>query len=107
MAVPDSAVSTFAGVSSVYVIKDGKITQQNVELGVRQGDLWEVLSGLKGNETLASNRLNELATGVRVTVDNSAPDSGGRKGGGRGQGGRGQGGGGRRGGQNGQGGGGQ
>jgi RND family efflux transporter MFP subunit len=102
MAVPDSAVSTFAGVSSVYVIKDGKITQQNVELGVRQGDLWEVLSGLKGNETLASNRLNELATGVRVTVDNSAPDSGGRKGGGRGQGGRGQGGGGRRGGQNGQ-----
>ena len=102
MAVPDSAVSTFAGVSSVYVIKDGKITQQNVELGVRQGDLWEVLSGLKGNETLASNRLNELATGVRVTVDTSAPDSGGRKGGGRAQGGRGQGGGGRRGGQNGQ-----
>jgi RND family efflux transporter MFP subunit len=100
MAVPDSAVSTFAGVSSVYVIKDGKITQQNVELGVRQGDLWEVLTGLKGNETLASNRLNELATGVRVTVDNSTPDSGGRKGnGGRGQGGRGQGGGGRRGGQ--------
>ena len=106
LAVPDSAVSTFAGVSSVYVIKDGKITQQNVDLGVRQGDLWEVLNGLKGNETLASNRLNELATGVRVTVDNSAPDSG-RKGGGRGQGGRGQGGGGRRGGQGGQGGGGQ
>lgn len=105
MAVPDSAVSTFAGVSSVYVIKDGRITQQNVELGVRQGDLWEVLNGLKGNETLASNRLNELATGVRVTVDNAAPDGGGRKGGGRGQGGRGQGGGGRRGGQNGQGGG--
>jgi len=98
--VSDSAVSTFAGVSSVYVIKDGKITQQNVDLGVRQGDLWEVLNGLKGNETLASNRLNELATGVKVTVDNSAPDSGGRKGsGGRGQGGRGQGGGGRRGGQ--------
>ena len=100
MAVPDSAVSTFAGVSSVYVIKDGKITQQNVDLGVRQGDLWEVLNGLKGNETLANNRLNELATGVRVTVDNSAPDSGGRRGnGGRGQGGRGQGGGGRRAGQ--------
>ena len=30
-AVPDSAVSTFAGVSSVYVIKDGKIVQQNVD----------------------------------------------------------------------------
>lgn len=91
MAVPDSAVSTFAGVSSVYVVKDGKITQQNVELGVRQENLWEILSGLKGDETLASSRLNELATGVRVEADSSTPGSGGARGGGR----RGQGGGGR------------
>ena len=99
-AVPDSAVSTFAGVSSVYVIKDGKITQQNVELGVRQGNVWEILGGLKGDETLAASRLNELATGVRVEVDNSAPGSGGARGGGgarRGQGGGGGGGRGRRG----------
>lgn len=89
MAVPDSAVSTFAGVSSVYVVKDAKITQQTVELGVRQQNLWEVLSGLKGDETLANSRLNELASGVRVETDNSA---GGSRGGGR----RGQGGGGGR-----------
>jgi len=86
MAVPDSAVSTFAGVSSVYVVKDGKIAQQTVELGVRQQNLWEVLSGLKGDETLASSRLNELATGVRVEVDNSASGGGARGGGRRGQG---------------------
>jgi len=99
MAVPDSAVSTFAGVSSVYVVKDGKITQQNVELGVRQQNLWEVLGGLKGDETLASSRLNELATGVRVETDNSTPGSGGARGGGgrRGQGGGGGGRSGRRG----------
>ena len=100
-AVPDSAVSTFAGVSSVYVIKDGKIVQQNVDLGIRQGNLWEVLGGLKGDETLASSRLNELATGVRIEVDNSTPGSGGARGGGgggrRGQGGGGGGGRGRRG----------
>ena len=95
MAVPDSAVSTFAGVSSVYVIKDEKITQQTVELGVRQGNLWEVLGGLKGDETLASSRLNELATGVRVEVDTSTPGAGGGSGGGR----RGQGGHGGRGGR--------
>lgn len=94
MAVPDSAVSTFAGVSSVYVIKDGKITQQNIELGIRQQNLWEVLSGLKGDETLASSRLNELATGVRVETDNGASGGGGARGGGGG-GKRGQGGGGR------------
>lgn len=83
LAVPDSAVSTFAGVSSVYVIKDGKITQQNVDLGVRQGDLWEVLTGIKGDETLASSRLNELANGVRVEPDKGTPAAGDARGGGR------------------------
>ena len=73
MAVPDSAVSTLAGVSSVYIVKDGKITQQPVTLGVRQGDLWEIVDGLKGDETLASSRLNELATGVSIEIDKGSP----------------------------------
>ena len=85
IAVSDSAVSTFAGVSSVYVVKDNRITQQNVTLGARQGNLWEVVEGLKGDEVLANNRLNELATGTRVEIDTSTPD-GGRKGGGGGKG---------------------
>ena len=67
-AVPDPAVSVLAGVASVYAIKDGSVTQQEVELGVRQGDLWEITKGLKGDEVLATSRLNELATGVRVRV---------------------------------------
>jgi multidrug efflux pump subunit AcrA (membrane-fusion protein) len=84
MAVSDSAISTLAGVSSVYVVKDGKITQQPVTLGVRQGNLWEIVDGLKGNETLAASRLNELATGVSVEMDTgSAEGGGGRKGGGK------------------------
>ena len=66
MAVVDAAVSVLAGVSSVYVIKDGTITQQSVTLGVRQGDLWEVSAGLEGNEVLAASRLNELASSVKV-----------------------------------------
>ncbi len=76
LAVPDAAVSTLAGVSSVYVVQDGKIAQQTVTLGVRQGNLWEVVEGLKGNETLAASRLNELATGVSVTT--GAEGEGGR-----------------------------
>jgi membrane fusion protein (multidrug efflux system) len=94
LAVPDSAVSTLAGVSSVYVVRDGKITQQTVTLGVRQADLWEIVDGLKGNETLAASRLNELATGASVEPDTGTPDGGGgRRGGGRrGQGGEGRGG---------------
>lgn len=100
LAVPDSAVSTLAGVSSVYVIKDGKIRQQALTLGVRQGNLWEVVEGLKGDETLAASRLNELATGVSVEPDTGTPGDGGSRRGGGGR--RGQGGGRR--GQSGQGG---
>ena len=83
LAVPDAAVSTLAGVSSVYLVKDGKIAQKSVTLGVRQGDLWEVVDGLKGDETLAASRLNELATGVSVT-SGAAGDGGGSGGGRRG-----------------------
>jgi membrane fusion protein (multidrug efflux system) len=90
LAVPDAAVSTLAGVSSVYVVQDGKIAQQSITLGVRQNDLWEVVDGLKGTETLATSRLNELATGVAVTTGGEAEGGGGRRGGGNGGGRRGQ-----------------
>lgn len=85
LAVPDSAVSTLAGVSSVYVIKDGRVTQTQVTLGVRQGNLWEITDGLTGSETLASSRLNELATGTRITqAEPGAEGAGGGRRGGRG-----------------------
>jgi len=87
LAVPDAAVSTLAGVSSVYLVQDGKIAQQTITLGVRQGNLWEVVDGLKGNETLAASRLNELATGISVTMGDGGSGGGaggGRRGGGKG-----------------------
>jgi hypothetical protein len=50
---------------------------------VRQGDKWEILEGLKGDETLAASRLNELATGMSVELDaGAAGGEGGRRGGG-------------------------
>jgi hypothetical protein len=91
MAVPDNAVSTLAGVSSVYIIRDGKITQQSVTLGVRQKDLWEVVGGLKGDETLAASRLNELATGVTVEPEGATSGAGGGSKGGGGKSGKGRG----------------
>jgi RND family efflux transporter MFP subunit len=68
MAVSDDAVSTLAGVSTVYVVENGKARQQLIALGVRQGKLWEITDGLKGGETLASSNLNQLATGTNVRV---------------------------------------
>jgi membrane fusion protein, multidrug efflux system len=68
MAVPEDAISTLAGVSTVYVIENGKARQQQVSLGARQDKLVEITSGLKGDETLATTNLSQLATGVTVRV---------------------------------------
>jgi RND family efflux transporter MFP subunit len=68
IAVPDNAVSSLAGVFNVFVIENGKARQQIVSLGAQQGDLHEVLSGIKGDEILASSNLTQLATGVPVKI---------------------------------------
>jgi RND family efflux transporter MFP subunit len=68
LAVSDDAISTLAGVSNVYVIEGGKARQQMVSLGIRVGDLYEILTGLKGDELLASSNLTQLATGVPVKI---------------------------------------
>jgi len=82
-AVSLDAVSTLAGVSSVYVIEDGKIRQQTVALGTQSGKLVEIAQGLKGDEKLAASNLNQLATGTPVQIG-KAGESGGRGGRGRG-----------------------
>ena len=66
LAVPEEAVSTLAGVSAVFVIEKDKARQQTVTIGARDGKLLEVLSGLKGDEVLATSNLSQLATGVAV-----------------------------------------
>ncbi len=66
MAVPEEAVSTLAGVSNVYIVSNKKVRQQIVTLGAREGKLFEVVSGLKGDELLATTNLSQLANGVSV-----------------------------------------
>jgi len=90
LAVPEDAISTLAGVSTVYVIENGKARQQQVTLGARQDKLVEITSGLEGDETLATTNLSQLATGVTVRTGGPGEDTGGgAPGGGReGRGGR-------------------
>jgi membrane fusion protein, multidrug efflux system len=68
MAIPEDAISTLAGVSNVYVIENGKARQQMVTLGARMDNLFELIGGLKGDETLAASNLTLLATGVPVKI---------------------------------------
>jgi membrane fusion protein, multidrug efflux system len=81
IAVPEETISSLAGVSSVFVIKDNVVRQQTVEVGQKVDKLVEVISGLKGDETIAASNLNQLVTGVRIAGNSgeeagSAPDEG-------------------------------
>jgi RND family efflux transporter MFP subunit len=67
-AVPEAAVSTLAGVSTVYVIEHGKIRPQQVTPGVHQDNLIEVVDGLEGSERVATSNLSQLAAGVGVVT---------------------------------------
>jgi len=91
MVVPDDTVSTLAGVSTVYVIEDGKARQQIVTLGSHEGKQWEIVEGLKGSEMLAASQLNQLATGMSVVTGEDGASGSGGAGGGRGGRGRGRG----------------
>jgi len=50
------------------VIENGAVRQQNVTLGMQEGNLWEIMEGLKGTEILAASNLNEITTGMKVTL---------------------------------------
>ena len=76
LAAPETAISTLAGVSTVYVIENDKARQQQVSLGARQDKLVEIVAGLNGDETLATTNLNQLATGVAVRVERSGSRAG-------------------------------
>lgn len=68
IAVSEEVISNLAGVTTVYVIEDGKARQVQITTGQRVGKLFEVLSGLKGTESLAATNLSQLATGTPVRV---------------------------------------
>jgi len=71
MAVPEETISTLAGVAAVFVIESGKVRQQPVALGAREGKFVEILDGLKGDEVLAASNLSQLANGVPVAAASS------------------------------------
>jgi len=64
--VPAKAVVTDAGVSRVYVIKDGHAEQRLVQLGQTEGDLVQVKTGVAADEKVATSNLELLGDGVAV-----------------------------------------
>ena len=66
--VPYQAVSTFAGVSKVFVVRDGKAAEAIVETGQRVRDDVEIVKGLKGTEQIAVTGVNRLTNGSPVAL---------------------------------------
>jgi multidrug efflux pump subunit AcrA (membrane-fusion protein) len=64
--VPARAVITEAGVSRLFVIKDGHAEQRVVQLGQSEGDLIEIKSGVAAAEQVATSNLEQLSDGMAV-----------------------------------------
>ena len=64
--VPARAVVTDAGVSRVYVIKNGHAEQRLVQTGQTDGDLIEIRSGIAADDLVATSNLEQLSDGIAV-----------------------------------------
>jgi RND family efflux transporter MFP subunit len=66
--VPETAVSTFAGVKKVFVLAEGKAQERVVTLGRKQDGVVEVRGGIRPGERVATSSLGRLYDGASVTV---------------------------------------
>ena len=64
--VPARAVVTEAGVSRLYVVKNGHAEQRIVQTGQTEGDLIEIKNGVAVDEQVATSNLEMLSDGVAV-----------------------------------------
>jgi RND family efflux transporter MFP subunit len=66
--VPQRAVVPAAGLSKVFVIENGKAVERIVKTGATDGDLIEIVEGVKDGETVATSNLDKLQSGVAVNA---------------------------------------
>ena len=64
--VPMRAVRSEAGVNRVFVIKDGRVQERQVQLGQTESDLVEVKSGIAAGEQVVTSNLELISDGVAV-----------------------------------------
>src|SRR5215813_7344399 len=64
--VPQRAVVPVAGLNKVFVIENGKAVERVVKTGATDGDLIEIVEGVKDGEAVATSNLDKLETGTAV-----------------------------------------
>ena len=78
--VPEQSVVLRPAGRVVYAVKEGRATQQLVEVGIRKDGMIEIVKGLQGGETLALDGAGFLTNGAAVQVASGRGNAGGGKG---------------------------
>lgn len=71
--VPLESIVTFAGVSKVFTMREGKAVEHVIEQGETRGDWVEATKGLDAGEAVVVRGASKLANGVAVSVLREAP----------------------------------
>ena len=64
--VPRRAVQVVAGLSKIFVIENGHASERIVKTGASDGDLIEIIEGVKAGDHVATNNLDKLQDGSPV-----------------------------------------
>ncbi|MBI3768304.1 MAG: efflux RND transporter periplasmic adaptor subunit [Deltaproteobacteria bacterium] len=74
LVVPEAALTTFAGVTKLFVVKDGKAEERIVRTGVSATEQRrEIVDGVGEGEDVAVSNLDRLENGAAVTVTRDEP----------------------------------
>ena len=65
--VPLRAVQNVAGLNKVFVIENGRASERIIKTGASDGDLIEVVAGVKSGENVATSNLDKLQEGSAVS----------------------------------------
>ncbi len=74
LVVPEAALTTFAGLTKLFAVKDGKAEERVVRPGVTVGDHQrEIADGVSAGEEVAVTNVDRLENGAPVTVTPGEP----------------------------------
>jgi RND family efflux transporter MFP subunit len=65
--IPQRAVVNVAGLNKAYVIENGKAIERLVKTGATDGEMIEIIEGVREGELVALSNLDKLQTGVAVS----------------------------------------
>ena len=66
--VPANAVVSIAGVNKVFVSESDKAVERLVRLGDKDGNLVEIIEGIRGGENVITSNMDKLQDGVQIST---------------------------------------